>query len=75
MLSFRVGEVDDLKGLILRVAEVIDSFNSAKSTRDRNMKEPLLKPVVFSLSLTAVGVEDDRVPKDAFVMKYKPTDN
>lgn len=73
MLSFRVGEADDLEGLLQQVSNAVAAFESTKSKKRRNMKKPLEKPVVLSISLMAVGVERGALPKGAVVVRYEST--
>jgi hypothetical protein len=71
MLSFRVGEAEDLKGLLEQVSKAITAFESTKSKKRRNLKKSLERPVVLSISLMAVGVEGNVLPKGAVVVQYE----
>ncbi|TFH09567.1 MAG: transcriptional regulator [Candidatus Thorarchaeota archaeon] len=62
-LSIRVDEVDDLSALFFHLHDAINRFDEMKSSKKRNMKKPLRRPVVMSISLTAAGPDQPELPK------------
>ncbi|MHA2044732.1 MAG: MarR family transcriptional regulator [Candidatus Thorarchaeota archaeon] len=76
-LSFRVDEVEDLSALFHLMHEVVERFDSLKSSKKRNMKKSLRTPVVLSISLTATGSDQPELPKGAvaFVRQCEPIQN
>jgi hypothetical protein len=71
MLSFQVGEADDLESLMEEVTKLVKAFESTKSGGRRNMKKPLKKPVVMSISLAVIDTEESTIPEDALALRYK----
>lgn len=67
LLSFRVDDVEDLSTLFHHMHEAIGKFDDLKSSKKRNMKKPLRRPVVLSISLTAAGPDMPKLPKGAIV--------
>jgi hypothetical protein len=58
LISFRVGESDDLNILMGQISNLISSFEQKKSKRKRDFKDPLNQPVALSISLTFLSPQD-----------------
>ena len=64
-LSFRVDEVEDISALFHLMQDAIKRFDMMKTSKKRNMKNPLRSPVVMSISLTAAGPDQPELPRGA----------
>jgi DNA-binding transcriptional ArsR family regulator len=74
ILSFRVGETDDLGNLITQISNLVKTFESRKKREKRDFKEPLNQPVAMSISLTFPSPEGS-IPFEGAASMYKECDD
>jgi predicted transcriptional regulator len=58
IISFRIGESEDLNELVKQMSELINTFEQKKNGLKRNFKTPLTRPVSLSISLTFLSPQD-----------------
>ena len=74
IISFRVGETDDLANLITQISNLVRTFESRKAKHKRNFKKPLNRPVAMSISLTFLS-PNDSIPFEGAAAISKDCDN
>lgn len=69
LLTFRVGEAGNLQSLVEDITGVMKAFEGEKSSVSRNMKKPLERPAIISISLATVETDETPIPADALALK------
>ena len=61
----------DMDSLVNDIRQVVNAFQSEISKTSRNMRIPLERPAVVSISLATTEIDETPIPDDAIALKRK----